>query len=89
MQQEPYSPPPRVTVADIDMPFWSMVWFMIKWAFASVPALIFIIVVSVALWVAVFAGFAAIGLGGAALMGGSSPSPSPTPSITPSVPLRR
>lgn len=28
-----------VIVADIDMPFWSMVNFMIKWALASVPAL--------------------------------------------------
>lgn len=28
-----------VIVADIDMPFWSMVSFMIKWALASVPAL--------------------------------------------------
>ena len=33
----------RVTVVDIRMPFWSMVFFMVKWAIASIPALIIII----------------------------------------------
>jgi DNA-directed RNA polymerase subunit RPC12/RpoP len=28
----------RVTVTDIDMRFTSMVWFMVKWAVASIPA---------------------------------------------------
>jgi|WetSurMetagenome_2_1015567.scaffolds.fasta_scaffold246647_2 hypothetical protein len=30
----------RVVVTDIRMPFWSMVTFMVKWAFASIPAII-------------------------------------------------
>ncbi|NTW57311.1 MAG: hypothetical protein HGB20_09775 [Chlorobiaceae bacterium] len=30
----------RVIVTDIRMPFWSMVTFMVKWSFASIPALI-------------------------------------------------
>lgn len=30
----------RVTVMDINMPFWSMVVFMIKWVFASIAAMI-------------------------------------------------
>jgi len=30
----------KVIVTDIQMPFWSMVVFMIKWTVASVPALI-------------------------------------------------
>ena len=34
------SPDQRVTVADIDMPFWSMVRFMLKWAVATEPALL-------------------------------------------------
>ena len=29
-----------VVVTDIQMPFWSMVGFMVKWAIASIPALI-------------------------------------------------
>ncbi len=30
----------RVTVIDVDMPFGSMVTFMIKWALATIPALL-------------------------------------------------
>ncbi len=29
----------RVVVTDIRMPFWSMVVFMVKWVFASIPAM--------------------------------------------------
>lgn len=29
----------KVIVSDIDMPFWSMVRFMVKWAIASIPAI--------------------------------------------------
>jgi hypothetical protein len=35
----------QVVVRDFDMPFWSMVGFMLKWAFASIPALIVLIMV--------------------------------------------
>ncbi|GAB6044055.1 hypothetical protein [Endothiovibrio diazotrophicus] len=28
----------QVVVTDIQMPFWSMVWFMLKWAIAAIPA---------------------------------------------------
>ncbi len=34
------APTTRVVVTDVDVPFWSMVALMIKWAFASIPALI-------------------------------------------------
>lgn len=30
----------EVVVTDVQMPFWSMVVFMIKWALASIPAFI-------------------------------------------------
>jgi hypothetical protein len=30
----------KVEVTDINMPFFSMVWFMVKWAVASIPAII-------------------------------------------------
>lgn len=30
----------RVTVVDVDMPFWSMVNFMFKWALATIPAIL-------------------------------------------------
>ncbi len=34
------SPAQRVTVTDIDMPFGSMVVFMLKWALAAIPAVL-------------------------------------------------
>jgi hypothetical protein len=30
----------KVSVVDVDMPFASMVWFMVKWAIATIPALL-------------------------------------------------
>jgi len=61
---QPATPPSRwaaapVTVTDINMPFGSMVWFMVKWAVATIPALI-ILFVAGAICVAVLGG---IGLG--------------------------
>ena len=32
----------EVIIKDIQMPFWSMVVFMIKWAFAAIPAVIIV-----------------------------------------------
>ena len=32
----------NVRVVDVEMPFFSMVGFMVKWAFAAIPALIVI-----------------------------------------------
>jgi hypothetical protein len=42
------SPPQSVTVTDVRMPFKSMVVFMVKWAFASIPAVIILTAVSAA-----------------------------------------
>ena len=36
----------KVVVTDIHMPFWSMVLFMVKWVFASIPAMIIFFVVA-------------------------------------------
>jgi len=41
----------EVIIKDIQMPFWSMVIFMVKWAFAAIPAIIII-----AIFVAALAG---------------------------------
>jgi len=35
----------RVKIVDFDMSFWSMVWFMIKWALASIPAFIVLAII--------------------------------------------
>jgi hypothetical protein len=50
--------PQRVTVTDIDMPFASMVSFMVKWAIASIPAFI-IVAILVFICVAVLGGLGA------------------------------
>ncbi|NTV98506.1 MAG: hypothetical protein HGA70_05025 [Chlorobiaceae bacterium] len=47
----------RVVVTDIRMPFWSMVTFMVKWTFASIPAIIilsFVIGIIMAILTAIF-----------------------------------
>src|SRR6478609_6701340 len=46
----------EVVVTDIQMPFWSMVWFMVKWSLASIPAVIILFVLFAGLYVA-FVGF--------------------------------
>jgi hypothetical protein len=43
------SGPQQVTVIDVNMPFGSMVGFMVKWAIASIPALIILFVLSMVL----------------------------------------
>jgi hypothetical protein len=45
--------PARVVVVDVEMRFWSMVAFMVKWAIASIPALVILILLG-ALAAAVF-----------------------------------
>lgn len=42
------SPTQRVTVTDVQMPFGSMVVFIFKWAIASIPAMLLLIVVGAA-----------------------------------------
>jgi hypothetical protein len=52
----------RVTVTDVEMPFGSMVAFMVKWTFATIPALIIVAAIC-ALIVVVFGG-GLVALGG-------------------------
>lgn len=39
-------PGARVIVTDVDMPFGSMVQFMVKWAIATIPALFLLSVIA-------------------------------------------
>ncbi len=52
----------EVTVTDIKMPFGSMVVFMVKWALASIPAIIILFLVGAVVSV-VFSGFIAALIG--------------------------
>lgn len=54
-----------VVVVDVKMGFWSMVVFMVKWAFAAIPAMIIVALIT-ALLVALLSG-----VSGLALIGGS------------------
>jgi len=65
----------EVRVTDIRMPFGSMVLFMVKWAIASIPALIILVALSAFLW----AGLAAF------FVSRSSPSRQVSPSLGPAV----
>jgi hypothetical protein len=40
MSVQPPTAPHRVAIADIDIPFWRMVMIILKWSFASIPAII-------------------------------------------------
>jgi len=40
MSERPTGIGTAVVVVDVDLPFWSMVMFMIKWALAAIPALL-------------------------------------------------
>ena len=42
MSVQPPAAPHRVTIADIQIPFWRMVAIIIKWTLASIPAVIII-----------------------------------------------
>ena len=42
MSMQPPAAPHRVTIADIQIPFWRMVAIIIKWTLASIPAVIII-----------------------------------------------
>jgi hypothetical protein len=51
----------EVSVTDINMPFGSMVRFMVKWAIASIPALIIVVLVGVVSAVVVGSFFSGLG----------------------------
>ena len=39
----------NIVVTDIRMPFWSMVFFMVKWAIAAIPAILILTLLGAAL----------------------------------------
>jgi hypothetical protein len=51
----------RVTVTDFDMPFLSMVRFMVKWAIAAIPAIFIITLAASLFWGIIFGAISTIG----------------------------
>ena len=45
MSVQPSAAPHRIAIVDVDIPFWRMVAIIIKWAFASIPAVIIISII--------------------------------------------
>ncbi len=68
--------PRNVVVADIRLPFWSMVVFMVKWAIAAIPALLLLAIIGF--------GIAVLSMALLASVGGSKQSSAtlPTPSYS-------
>ena len=62
MSVQPPAAPHRVAIADIDIPFWRMVMIIIKWAFASIPAVIIISIIFAIIGAALGAILVGIGL---------------------------
>lgn len=87
MENQP--PNHRVVVTDFDMSFGSMVLFMVKWAFASIPALILIIGISCALVIGMGIGVGALtNLPGAINGLTEKIQATPTPTPAPAMPLK-
>ena len=53
---EPRPSTQQVAITDVDMPFWSMVRFMVKWAVASIPAFVILFIIAFLITI-VLAGF--------------------------------
>lgn len=53
-------PEQRVVVTNFDMPFGSMVGFIIKWTLASIPAMMILGLLFTGVWLVAFAIFAGL-----------------------------
>ena len=62
MSVQPPAAPHRVSIADVEIPFWRMVAIIIKWAFASIPAVIIITIIFAILGALLGAAVALLGL---------------------------
>jgi len=45
MSVQPPAAPHRISIADVEIPFWRMVAIMIKWTLAAIPAFIIISII--------------------------------------------
>jgi hypothetical protein len=47
--QELYTSPQEVTVVGFNMPFWDLVFFLVKFSIASIPAAIILLIIGLAM----------------------------------------
>jgi hypothetical protein len=62
MSVQPPAAPHRIAIVDLDIPFWRMVAIIIKWAFASIPAIIIISVIFGIIGAVIGVGLAMLGI---------------------------
>ena len=62
MSVQPPAAPHRISIVDVEIPFWRMVAIIIKWSFASIPTLIVLSII-IAIVGAVFGGIIAAVIG--------------------------
>ena len=62
MSVQPPVAPHRISIVDVEIPFWRMVTLIIKWTFASIPAIIIISIIFAVIG-AVFGGIIAAIIG--------------------------
>jgi hypothetical protein len=63
MSMQPPAAPHRVAIANVDIPFWRMVMILVKWSFATIPAVIIITIIFGLIGAAVGLVLQAIGVG--------------------------
>ena len=63
MSVQPPAAPHRVSIADVEIPFWRMVAIIIKWTFAAIPAMIILSIIFGIIGAIIGGGLAILGLG--------------------------
>jgi hypothetical protein len=63
MSMQPPASPHRVAIANIDIPFWRMVMILVKWSFATIPAVIIITIIFGLIGAAIGLVMQAVGVG--------------------------
>jgi hypothetical protein len=64
MSMQPPAAPHRVSIANIDIPFWRMVAILVKWSFAAIPAAIIITLIYMAIAAIIWGALGLLGIGG-------------------------
>jgi len=60
MSVQPPAAPHRVSIADVEIPFWRMVAIIIKWTIAAIPAVIIVSIIFGIIGAVVGGGIAAL-----------------------------
>ena len=62
MSVQPPVAPHRVSIADMEIPFWRIVMILVKWSFAAIPAMIIVGIIYSIFFAAIGAALYGLGL---------------------------